>query len=140
MLLSMSWVRKEQPTAFDNQAIPGLFFLDGDLVAKIVQRTWTVGDKLPLLTFPSGQICELMESSDPHSGIVHIHDELELALHDTRDNAYAHVLLLGETVGYHGKKMDDDKLSVWIPAFADHFLITYDNQAERMVNVEIVEN
>ena len=61
----MGWVEKGQPTAFDDKEIPGLYFLDGDVVAEYVGQDWTRGQTYPLIVFPSGVECDLWESSRP---------------------------------------------------------------------------
>jgi len=61
----MSWTEKTHPTPFDNLPLPGLFFIDGDILARLIQRNWTAGQKLPMVAFPSGQEFELWETSNP---------------------------------------------------------------------------
>ena len=34
----MSWIEKAQPTPFDDLPLPGLFFLDGDILARRIGR------------------------------------------------------------------------------------------------------
>ena len=91
----MGWFKKEEPTPFDEMPLAGLFFLDGDLLARLVGRDWTVGEKLPMIAFPSGEEFQLWEG-----GIVHIFGEMDLLLKDTRDEAYSHASHIGEQCGY----------------------------------------
>lgn len=69
----MSWVEKGAPTPFDGKPIPGLYFLDGDMVANFIERDWTRGQMLALVEFPSGVECELWASGHEEAwGIVHL--------------------------------------------------------------------
>lgn len=134
--LCMAWSHKEAPTPFDTSPIHGLYFLDGDLLARALSIDWIKGEKLPMIAFPSGEIYELWESGSPDNGIVHLFGEMDLSYRDTRDNAYQHALALAEQVGGLVQKVGENRLDVW--GDEAHLLVTYDNQAGHIVNVERV--
>src|SRR4051812_1383981 len=48
----MGWIEKGEPSPFDQQPISGLFFLDGDLLAREFKQDWTKGQKFPTIVFP----------------------------------------------------------------------------------------
>jgi hypothetical protein len=69
----MSWYKKEQPTPFDDLPIPGLQFLDGDMLALLLNQSWTRNQKYPIVVFPSGVKCDIWESGDPKNyGVMHL--------------------------------------------------------------------
>lgn len=126
----MGWSKKEEPTPFDGLPLSGLFFLDGDILARLWGRDWTVGEKFPMIAFPSGEEFQIWESSNPErGGIVHIFGEMDLPLKGTRDEAYAQACHVGEQCGYIARKIGDNQLEVWGNDDDEHFLITYNSQA-----------
>lgn len=130
----MGWFKKEEPTPFDEMPLAGLFFLDGDLLAHLVGRDWTVGEKLPMLAFPSGEEFQLWEG-----GIVHIFGEMDLLLEDTRDEAYSHASHIGEQCGHVVRPVGEDQLEVWGQDDDEYFLITYDNDAGQIRDITKVK-
>ena len=134
----MGWIEKDKPSPLDNQPIEGLFFLDGDAMARFVNRDWTEGYKLPLIAFPSGKEYELWPSGNPDTvATVHLFGELDLALQgDTRDGAYERAYHIAEQCGYAVHKVGDNQLEVWGNDSDEHLLLTYDDEVRRMVNVE----
>ena len=64
----MSWTEKEKPTSFDDQPIPGMFYLDGDVVAEFVGRDWTRGEKYPDDRFSLWGGARLMGERRPGQG------------------------------------------------------------------------
>ncbi len=132
----MSWVEKGSPTPFDQQPPQGFFYLDGDILAQIVHRDWTAGQKFPMIVFPSGQEFALWESSDPDAGgIVHIFGEMDLPLKDTRDRAFDQANDIAEQVGYVARRVGDNGLEVWGHDEDEHFLVTYDNPNRQILDV-----
>lgn len=135
--LPMSWVEKGTPTPFDELPIlTGFFYLDGDIAARQIGRNWTVGQKLPMISFPSGQMFQIWESGSPDAGgIVHLFGELDLPFKDTRDRAFAQAYDIAEQVGYLARRVGDNGLEVWGNDADEHFLITYDNDSRQIENV-----
>ena len=132
----MSWIEKEQPTPFDDRPPNGLFFLDGNVMARVIGRDWTEGQKLALIAF-SGRDFQIWESSDPDAGgIVHIFGEMDLAYRQTRDQAYEHASHIAEQVGYIARKVGDDGLEVWGHDDEEHFLVTFDPEAGQMLDIQ----
>src|SRR5258706_10266061 len=133
----MAWTEKEKPTTFDDKPIDGLFFLDGDLLARQLNYSPLKGQKYPMLAFPSGSACNLWESSDPEKGgIVHLFGEMDLALYSSRDEALAHATNIAEQVGYTVSSVGENQLDVW--GYEGRLLLTYDNEQHRLINVEQV--
>lgn len=60
----MSWFSKEYETPFERRPIAGLFFLDGDVYSRVVERDATIGLKSPKICFPSGRAYPLIQSED----------------------------------------------------------------------------
>lgn len=135
----MGWVEKEQATPFDNLPIQGLFYLDGDMLARLIRRNWTVGEKLPMIAFPSGKECEVWETSNPEAeGIVHVFGEMDLPYRDTRDRAFEQANDIAEQCGYVVRKTGDDRLEVWGSDDDEHYAIIYDNTDRQMIDVQPV--
>jgi hypothetical protein len=135
----MSWTEKRKPTPFDNKPIEGLQFLDGDILAQLFGRDWTKGQKYPVIVFPSGQQCDIWESGDPNNaGVLHLFGELDLRYNDRRDNAYAHAQDIAEQCGYFVERVGEDQLKLVGHDRDEHLIVTYDNEAGQVVNVEPV--
>ncbi len=137
----MTWVEKSQPTPFDEQPWPGLLFLDGDMLARVVGRDWTRGQKLPVMVFPSGMPFHLWEAGTPEAGaIVHVFGEMDLPFKDTRDRAFEQASEVAEQVGYAVQKVGEDGLEVWGHDEDEHFLITYDPETGQMRDIVQVKD
>ncbi|MCZ7554595.1 MAG: DUF2958 domain-containing protein [Anaerolineales bacterium] len=132
----MGWVKKEAPTPFDEVPLAGLFFLDGDVLARLWGRDWTAGEKFPMIAFPSGEEFQIWESSNPErGGIVHIFGEMDLPLKGTRDEAYAQASDVGEQCGYIARQIGENQLEVWGNDDDEHFLITYNSEAGEIQDI-----
>lgn len=138
----MGWVEKSQPTSFDNLPIPGLRFLDGDVVARKIGRdNWIAGLKYPEIVFPSGEQCDIWESSDPDVwGIVHITGEMDLPFKDTRDRAFERASNIAEACGYVVRKVGENGLEFYGSDEDENFLIVYDNEAGQIKDVVKITN
>jgi hypothetical protein len=137
----MSWYEKEKPTPFDELPLPGLWFLDGDILAQLYERDWTAGQKMPLVVFPSGEEFQLWETGNPAVwGIIHLFGELDLAYKDSRDRAFEEANHIAEQVGYAVYKVGEDGLEVWGHDEDEHYLITYDDQTGQMRDVAPVKS
>lgn len=122
----MRWVEKAQPTPFDSQPIPGLYFLDGDQIARATGYEWAKGQKYPVILFPSGVSCDLWESHNPAAiAIVHLFGEMDLPLADTRDRAYEQAQDIARVCGYEAQKVGDNGLQVKGREPDEHRLIIY---------------
>lgn len=144
----MSWVEKRQPTSFETLPIHGLYFLDGNLLARIFalkydavttplfNPDWLKNKKLAQVHFPSGLSFDIWETSDPrYGGIVHIYGEMDLPIFSTRDGAYFRANDIAEQVGYLARKRGSNQLEVIGNDEGEHFLITYDNDVRRMLDI-----
>jgi hypothetical protein len=130
----MSWTPKEQPSTLDTAEISGLHFLDGDKLARALKVEWTKGQKFPLVEYPSGELCEIWEGRSPNNPIIHLFGEMDLPYQDTRDSAFAKALSIAEQVGYNVSKVGDNQIDLW--GYEGRFLVTYDNVAGHIINVE----
>lgn len=132
----MGWYEKGQPTPFDELPIPGLWFLDGDIVAEIIQRDWTRSQKYPQVVFPYGEKFDIWESSNPAVwGIIHVFGEMDLPYRDSRDRAFEQAGHIAEQLGYMVRKIGEDGLEVWGHDDDEHFLITYDDETGQMADI-----
>ncbi|WP_238626084.1 DUF2958 domain-containing protein [Aggregatilinea lenta] len=136
----MAWFKKEEPTPFDELPLAGLFFLDGDVLAKLWGRDWTAGEKYPMIAFPSGEEFELWASGNPEKGgIVHIFGEMDLPFRSTRDEAFRQANHVGEQCGYITRQIGENQLEVWGNDDDEHFLITYNNEASEIQDINKVK-
>lgn len=132
----MGWYGKEQATPFDDKPIPGFRFLDGDLLARRIKQDWTVGQKYAEIVFPSGEHCDVWESSNPDAwGIVHIAGEMDLPFKDTRDRAFQQASDIAEQVGYIVRRIGENGLAFYGMGDDENLLIVYDNQARQVKDV-----
>ena len=131
----MAWLEKQIAAPFERQPIDGLFFLDGDVLARAVGRDWTRGQKYARIAFPSGVKCDLWAGRD--NPIVHLFGEMDLSLEATRDEAFEQAFDIGEQCGYMVAPLGKERLQ--LSSYEDHLLVTYNNQKRMMVNVEAVK-
>ncbi len=129
----MSWENKEHKYSFEDKPIQGLHLLDGDMLAKAINAPYVKGQKFPVVEFPSGTECEIWEGR--RSPIIHIYGEMDLALHDTRDEAFEIANHAAEECGYFARKVGDSGIEVWGNDDDEHYLVTYDNDQKLMVDV-----
>lgn len=135
----MSWYEKEATTPFDNQEIPGLWFLDGDILAELVGRDWTRGQKLPLIAFPSGLEHQIWPTSNRESlAIVHLFGELDLPLKADLDQVEAQAQEIAEACGYQVSRVGESSLQLTGHDQDENLTVTYDPATGMMVNVEPV--
>src|SRR5579859_245371 len=139
----MGWIEKDQTTPFDTQPISGLLFLDGDLIARTQQpdlpRNWAQefrGFKYPVIIFPSGTEASVI-IDEAEQILVCIHLQMRLPYYDDRENAYMNAATLLEP---HQQidRVGETGLALWLDDPHQHMLITYDNQARHMSNVDFV--
>src|SRR5258708_39258596 len=98
----MAWTEKYKLTSFDTQPIPGLLFLDGDLIARTQEpdlpRDWAgefLGLKYPVVIFPSGAEASVNTDDTGHV-LVSIHRQMQLPYYADRESAYTHAQVLAE--------------------------------------------
>src|SRR6266496_2541498 len=118
----MSWSSKEQPTSFDATPIQGLFFLDGDILARVIGENWTKGMKFSMIAFPSGMECELWEGKTP---TVHLFDEMDLPLYNTHESALQRATAIATAVGYLALARGETQLELHGFDNDEHLLVTY---------------
>lgn len=132
----MTWIEKGQPTPFDNQPIEGLWFLDGDQVAREFGNDWVKGQKLPLIHFPSEEVCDISLAADPKSiAIVHLFGEMDLPYGTDREGAFEQANSIAEEVGYLAQRVGENAIEIRSPYDGEHFKIVFDNEARHMVDV-----
>jgi hypothetical protein len=132
----MVWYKKQDSTPFDQLLVPGLFFLDGDLVGRETQTVWTEGMKYALIAFPSGVICELWGVREDRDGtLVHLFGEMDMPLYSDRDAGFTQAHRIAEQVAYSVIKRGATELEVMGHDRDEHLVITYDNQQPMMVDV-----
>jgi hypothetical protein len=131
----MSWSSKEQQTSFDATPIEGLFFLDGDILARVIGVDWAKGMKYSMIAFPSGMECEIWEGKMP---TIHLFGEMDLPLNDTHERALQHATSIARAVGYLAMTRGDTQLELRGFDDDEHLLVTYDNHAQRMVDVAAI--
>src|SRR5262245_32441965 len=133
----MAWLEKGISAAFEHQPISGLFFLDGDLIARYQEqdlpRDWAQafrGLKSPVIVFPSG--VEASVSSDEAAQIlVCIHRQMRLPYDDDRESAYQRAATLAED-HQAVARVGDTGLTLRLDDPTQAILVTYDNQARHM--------
>jgi len=148
----MSWYEKDKSTPFDSQPIDGLFFLNGDALALILlkkleakgiaisgKKVGTEGYKMPKIGFPSGETFQLFEGSDPTKPNIHIFGEMDLELYATIEEGTAHAQDIAEQVGYAVTRVGENQLEVKGSDEGQHYLLTYNAEKRRIVDIEEVK-
>ena len=128
----MPWYKKEQPTPFDNEPIPGLYFVDGRMLALLYNRDiYNISQqKYPYVEFPSGEEFPIWEGN-----VIHIFGEMDLSYYGSRDEALEHANDIAEACGYAVRGIDEDKIEVWGHDDGEHFLLTFDEQEKRLLDI-----
>jgi hypothetical protein len=146
----MGWIEKHKPATFENLPIHGLVYLDGDMLARLIEERdkglefpiinpqWLKGQKFPMVEFPSGERFDLWETNDEaRGGIVHIFGEMDLPIWgQNRDEAYAQADDISSEVGYIAHKRGEIGLEVIGYDRGEHYLITYDNTQRHIINIQ----
>lgn len=133
----MAWYLKSANTLFDRTAIPGLFFLDGDVASRRTQTTWTLGMKFPLIEFSSGVTCEVWGAEkDKQNILVHFFGEMDLLLFTNRDEGFIQAFATAEQVGYGVKKHNNSELEIVGFERDEHLMVVYDNTIKMIVDVK----
>lgn len=144
----MAWVEKERKTSLDEFPIHGLFFLDGDVVARFLalkyadeesfnfNSAWLQGHKSARIELPSGTSFEAWESSPEAEATIHLFGEMDMSYRSTRDEALAHAKNIAEVLGYAVRARGETQLDVWSVEDDERFTLTYDNADRRLINVE----
>ena len=148
----MGWTAKDQPTPFDNQPIDGLFLLNGDVVARAYldflasngidvtgKKVGTEGYKMPRIAFPSGETFQLFEGRDSAKPNVHIFGEMDLQLYATIKEGIADAQDIAEQVGYMVRQVGENQIEAKGFDKGEHYLITYDGEKGRIVDIEEVK-
>src|SRR5574341_609163 len=125
----MPFYSKEQAIPLDAMPARGLFFLDGDLLARRYRQDWTKGKTYPLITFPSGIAREIAPGSDP-GGVpsLHIWGALDLPYSATRDQAYDIAQAAAAEGDYHILKQGGDALTIVNAQGSRAYHLIYDGQ------------
>src|SRR5258706_10810102 len=135
----MTWVEKGTLAPLENQAIPGYFLLDGDILSRQLGQDWTKGQKFPTIVFASGVQCELWESGSPNNATVHIFGEMDLSFRDTRGEALTYAQYVAEQCGYSVRSVGEQGIEV-VGNDEEHVLITYDAQAGHIANIAYLQD
>lgn len=135
----MGWIEKHQLTALEQTELPihGLFFLDGDVLARLYPRTQTEGMKFAMLAFPSGGEYVVWEGKGDEP-IVHLFGEMDLPLRTTRDDAFLLANNIAEACGYAVRGRKDKYLDVWGEDEAERLTLTFYNAQQLLVNVTLL--
>jgi hypothetical protein len=132
------WIEYDQPTPFDLFSIEGRRDLDGDLTALKYRQKWVEGRRYPIIHFLSEVEREITtgrgDVDEPH---IHIFGNLELPYQRTRDETYQHVIPFAQDRGLILSKEHDQKLRIANPHTRRSYLLTFDNDARHLSNVEL---
>jgi len=135
-LTQMSWYRKEYETRFDTTPIEGLFFVDGNIFERVNKREYSWGMKSPRIVFPSGEDFEVW---DERLFMVAVGELMDLPFFDTCQAAFEHAqgfITTGLSPVNHIEKLDDAHLLLYSEPNSAGCIISYDNVAGRMTNIQ----
>ena len=140
----MTWYAQETTTRFDQTPLEGLFFLHGDVIVRALQALvsdrrcrWPEGMKSPMVMFPSGEALPV-EWDIADSPWVQVFPGLDVPLLGTFAQALQAVQeQLDE--GWFSLFADGElQLEVWSHLTEQVGFLTYDNEAEKLVDVTIM--
>lgn len=132
----MSWYNKEQPTPFDDLPADGLFFKDGDFLARTQHYIATKGHKLSMMSFPSGLEFIFSESGMREKYVITLFDQMDLPVFCVRDRAYIQAQIISDLCSFQVEKIGDNQLKLWGHKPEERFLLTFNNEKQRLTNVE----
>jgi len=97
------------------------------------------GQKYPIIHFPSQLDRELTEAEDGGAEpLIHIFGAMHLSHRNSRDEAFAQAMkVVDEYSDYFIRKLNDDTLIVANSLVKRAYGILFDNQARRIINVEL---
>lgn len=130
----MPWYNKEQPTPFDQIPTEGLWFLDGDLLARLYREEWLHGQKYPAIHYPSGLDRELWDCTY-EGGIVHIFGALELLRKSSFDDGYASATQFAAEHNLKIAKIGSDTFAITYPHTGYGYQVHYDLDRNEIVDV-----
>lgn len=132
------WFERDQPTPFDRSLLEGRRNLDGNTLALKYHQVWVEGKKYPIIHFASSVERELTTGegadSEPH---IHLFDGLELPYQRSRDEAYQHLVHVAQEQGLILSREHDQHLRIANPQTGRSYLLTFDNSARRVSNLEL---
>jgi hypothetical protein len=132
------WIEHDQPTPFDRFSIEGRRDLGGDGLALKYHQVWVEGKKYPIIHFPSDVEREItIGRGNPEEPHIHIFGNLELPYQHSRDEAYDHVIPFAQEQGLILSKEHDKRLRIANPHTGRSTLLTFDNDARHLSNVEL---
>lgn len=130
----MPWHERNQQGPFETVPIRGLFYLDGNLLARRYHQEWVSQKKYPVIAFPSGLQRELWDNADG-GGILNIFGAFELTRTGSRDEGFQQAIEFANEYGYTVARRGRNELLVFHPYTTRGYQITYDNKAHTITNV-----
>lgn len=135
-LMNMTWYNKEARIRLDEIPVEGVFFLDSDLAAKKLPLFHLLGMKCPMIAFPSGEACPIAWDRED-SPQVYLFPGMDLPLYDTYPHALQRALEQAEDAWFTVFGNGENQLELWSHLSEEVFFVTYDNEQQRMVDLEI---
>ncbi|MBZ0283110.1 MAG: hypothetical protein K8L97_20400 [Anaerolineae bacterium] len=132
----MKWCSKETYTPFDRKPIPGLLFIDGDLVSRAGLTDWTIGMKASAIAFPSGLFCEIESCSMP---IIYLCGGLQIPFYSTRDEAYTAILDQNDDGGCSVFRVGETDLELWHYDTETVWLVAYDSNNWTVADITVTQ-
>lgn len=132
----MPWFSKEQPTPFDNAPIPGLEFLNGDVLAQRARLTWLEGKKYPLISFPSGMAREV-RADEQGAQRVHLFGRMSVPYQATLEDAYEVAQKLSDEHGYFVGRSGNHRLVLANPRAERVYEVAFDEQRGFITDVTV---
>jgi hypothetical protein len=132
----MTWIEKNQPTAFDDVPIPGLFLVNGDFLFALTREEQYQGVKRPMITFPSGSNRALWPGRKPGQvAEFYLFGEMALPVRALLDEAYEQAAGIAAEHRYGVARVGEHALEVWDERDYDHFRVSYDGQTGYVVDM-----
>lgn len=126
----MPWISKEHAISTPETTLEGAWYLDGDIVAKTHQTPHSPNKTFPLIEFPSGLRCELLQQDQSFS--VRLLDDLTLPLKFGDDTAQQPSDSSSE---YKVKQTDKEIIDVWKVGYGGRFRATLDPQTRQIRDI-----
>ena len=132
------WIERDQPTPFDRFDLARRRDLDGDQLALKYHQAWVEGKKYPVIHFPSEVEREITTGRGAgEESHIHLFGNVELPYQRSRDEAYQHLTPIAREQGYILGKEHDQWLRIANPQTGRSYVLSFDNQARRISNVEL---
>ena len=132
----MSWLHKERAHQPMPEALSGLWYLDGDVVAEKYGMEHLKGTTKPMLAFPSGLKRELLSVDDTFH--IPLHGGLTVPVMANLPDTFFHLESQALEDEYRLGEINRSGFSIWRQGMGGRYSLSFDETSEQLSNVTYV--